>query len=1121
MQINKTVKAVFGVAMAAVLLVGTSASAYTFTSSLKLGSTGTAVKELQKVLNMSADTQVAAAGKVGGPGMETTKFGPATKAALQKFQAKNNLSPLTGATGPGTRAALNAISGGSTTPTTPTTPTQTGPVTAMLATDNPAAGTVLGGQALADLAHFTFNGNGTLSQVTLKRTGLSTSADISNVYLFDGNMRVTDGASVNTNGDIVFSGLNIAVNGSKTLSVKADMAASNTISSVSLGVSLTGFMVSGSSTANTVNIAGNLHYVSAAPNNSSSATLGTQTVSSASINAGSMQYTVWSAPLQVSGRAAWLKGANFRAIGSAPTDAVQNIKLYVDGTAVGSATSVSANGYAFFDFSANPVNLTTGSHTIDVRGDIQKGSNRTVQFSIQNASDLMVTDSQLGTNIVVTSAVSNGAAGTITINAGSVTTTIDPSFQTMTNVTGGATNAVIGKFKLHAYGEDVKVNTLSVTPNVANGVASGSSDLNSLNNVTLFFNGSQVGSSFNWTSGATTVQLGSSLVVPAGSDSILEVRADIVTSDNYNLTSGTVTVSLAAGSSNGQGMSSLSTSINVPASTTATSGLTIQTGSLSVAKNTAYANQSISPNTTGATIGSFVLQNQSSSESVRVTNLAVGLVLTSAGSTNYSNLKTDETSGSGSTPINPSTANAGSTSSNNFSVNFTLAPGATKVINVMSDVSSATGSLAVTLVPTALGASSNVNVTPSSVTGQTITVQTATFGTPTLINSASTTAQYVAAANGSTDGSKAEFNLTSSNGSATVSEAKFVVRGTSTVSGLNTVASVRVGSQTAPIVLATTNSTTLSTSAGSATATISLTSATGVAAGSILLIDSEQILVTTYSSASSVNVTRGYNGTTAATHSNGATVSVMNGVAYFTGLNLSVPNSTAGVNVDVYPTYSSVGTNGVTSGSSSTLSLSYLKYTVGNSTQTSCVASLSCTNNMAEISANAMTVVGSKPTFAIATPSATLSAASTAALDVTVTADAKGDITLVTLPITVGLTGASVSTGSTSNIAVYAGNDLSTNLASSNTAFSAATGSSSTITLTNSGYRISAGQSVVFHVYVTIVGMTSAASGSNSMSTSLSTSGLTWTDTAGGGSAGALTSSLLYGYPTGNAVIRN
>lgn len=79
---------------------------FQFTSDLTAGSTGTTVMYLQMFLNANGFT-VATAG-AGSPGMETSTFGPATRAALAKYQSAQGIAPAVGYFGPITRANVNA-----------------------------------------------------------------------------------------------------------------------------------------------------------------------------------------------------------------------------------------------------------------------------------------------------------------------------------------------------------------------------------------------------------------------------------------------------------------------------------------------------------------------------------------------------------------------------------------------------------------------------------------------------------------------------------------------------------------------------------------------------------------------------------------------------------------------------------------------------------------------------------------------------------------------------------------------------------------------------------------------------------------------------------------------------
>jgi hypothetical protein len=1212
------VAVMFG-AFAVVKTEKAAASTCTITTTLRVGSKGAEVKCLQAGLDNG----------LAGDG----SFGPKTKASVVAWQKSVGLV-ADGVFGAKSRAAWTGVTmtfpagctsgtGFSSTTGQPCTGTvnttlpagctstagfspvtgascstgavgnQTGPVSVMLSSDNPASGYIIANQATADLLHFTFTGSGTVNSVVLQRTGISDQNTLNNVYLYDGTMRLTDGYSFNNSGQMTINGLAIAVNGSKTISVKADVADKNTTANASsLGITLTGFTAAGNS-ATMANVKGNEMTVGVG--NLATVNLNNNTYSAArTVNAGTSAFTIWSAPMQVNTRAIFLKGANFRMTGSAPADALQNMHLYVDGVIVGNPAvmgSITGTNYAMFDFSVAPVSLSTGSHTLELRADVVKGASYKVTVSIQQAADLVLYDPQLGVNVA--SLGNNGgaftanASGEITINAGSASVVVDPTFQSMTNVTGGATNVVIGKFKIHGYGEDVKVSTLDVTPLLLNanegtyttdgsGTCSTSAHCG-LNNLAVYFNGSQVGSSFNWLTGMHEFNLGSQMILPAGVDSFIEIHADLQSTDNHNYTAGTVTVTLPVPSStNAQGQTSHS-SLSFPASSVATSGLTVQTGLLAVAVNGAYPAQTIGPNTANVKIASYTLQNQSSSESVRVTSLALhltkingGVDLTNTGSTtnapavdpnnypaltNFSNLKTSETSGSGATPIQPS-------GSNTFSVDFTIAPGATKTIDVYADTSStaANAQFGTTLVVTSLGLSSNVSISQNgnatAVNGQNITLFAGTFGNAGAVVSSSTAPQYVpAGTTGATNATKATFNFKSVSGTATVSELKFLV---------------------------TTN---------------------------------------TGASVSSVSV-------------GGVTVPVVNGVAYLTGLNISVPNGGSGVNVDAFMTYGPVGTNGNTSGATSKVEMTYIRYQLGGTTTTltggqntmaantivatatagtmpallaaanaitfSSTAALqpgmvvgiknssggtdgvgevqsvtdsthanlislvvpgtaalgattevhffsvpqnaayaSSVNNClgtptvagvtlavgATSGADCMVIVGSKPALTVVDATTQLINGLIKVGSVTVAADTHGDIAINNLPL------AFTSTGHVTADLTTAGNVVIKNAADQstiNTTMGTSTnlsagGTNGRVTMTFvGGYTVSAGNTVTLDIYATTANVTGGPS-ANTLSMNLGSdpSLFTWTDVAGNGTTGAQTGTLIYNFPTNSSIIND
>jgi spore germination protein YaaH len=87
-------------------------SAGALTRNLSLGMVGADVRLLQRALNSDSATVVAASGP-GSPGNETTGFGPATQAAVEKFQLKYGIttaaSSAFGSVGPKTMVKINEI----------------------------------------------------------------------------------------------------------------------------------------------------------------------------------------------------------------------------------------------------------------------------------------------------------------------------------------------------------------------------------------------------------------------------------------------------------------------------------------------------------------------------------------------------------------------------------------------------------------------------------------------------------------------------------------------------------------------------------------------------------------------------------------------------------------------------------------------------------------------------------------------------------------------------------------------------------------------------------------------------------------------------------------------------
>ncbi len=712
----------------------------TFTRNLTIGSTGADVKCLQAVLNQSADTQVASSG-VGSPGSETTYFGSLTKTAVVKFQnkyASEILTPLgltagTGYVGSSTRSKLSTMVGGvSSTPgTTPITGTG---LQVSFASSNPASGTVVDGQGLAPLAAFMFvNGDSADAKITslkFTRVGISPDSTLNNVYLFEGAVRLTDAASV-ASSMITFNNtagvFMVPARSSKTIWVLADVdgAVGETVGvSLSSASSVTS---TATSTSGNFPLNGNLFNLASGTGLATFVVSDTTTPTSADIDPQD-DYTLFQNSVVVGTRSVWLKRIAFRVIGTInKASDVREYELLVDGVKVGSTvSSIDVNDYITFDLSANPLKLETGTRVVKVLADIIGGSNKNVYLSLRSAADVSVTDSQYNVTVKPTkvdtlTSFTVEDAGTQTINSGTLTVTKMTDSPSGNIVNNGA-NMMMAKFQFKAAGERVKVESLRISATVSK------STVGELRNGAVFANGAQVGSTADIaddssTPAYTTYNFGSSLIVEPGTLTVVEVRGDVYDSDGTNnlAANDTIRINIEGGDlNNGQGMTSLVT-VDAPSADVNANTLTVKEGSLSLAKNTAYASQTAVAPVYSYPLAKFNL-TADTSEAVNVTTLQVDLDDVSSYTTNlyvkYGN-QTGTTKSTGA-------------ATNSWSINYNLQAGQTIAIEVYGDVSNlmtAGNGIASLLVSgTTAGSATAVSTNSGNVlAGQTISFSTGSF----------------------------------------------------------------------------------------------------------------------------------------------------------------------------------------------------------------------------------------------------------------------------------------------------------------------------------------------------------------------------------------------------------
>ena len=312
------------------------------------------------------------------------------------------------------------------------TPPPSGSLAVGLASSSPASANIARGARGVTFSKFQFNGGTSASSITtlvVKRIGAGAPGDFDNVYLYDGDARLTSGRSINSStNEVTFSNLNVSVpsNGSKVLSVVGDIAAGAGQGNSNAFEIESAAKISGSTFTGTFPVAGS--YMTNA-----AATVGTVTVDKSGsitdpkigdIGAQIAEFKLTAGTEDISVRRIALYNS-----GSINSANLTNLKLKLNnGTEVATSTGF-VNDIATFVL-ASPVVITNGSNKIfQLFADVTGRKNDTIKISIDNDADLYATGNTYGYGTTVTrtaydnSALNGTDASWCTLLGGTITVT--------------------------------------------------------------------------------------------------------------------------------------------------------------------------------------------------------------------------------------------------------------------------------------------------------------------------------------------------------------------------------------------------------------------------------------------------------------------------------------------------------------------------------------------------------------------------------------------------------------------------------------------------------------------------------------------------------------------------
>lgn len=382
-------------------------------------------------------------------GLVTGYFGPLTRAAVIRYQEKYaseilasvGLSAGTGFVGPSTRAKFNAQYGGAVSGGTPGQPpvvVGSGQIGVYLAPNTPAASVAPAGASNVPFLAVNLTAPATgavrVDSMIVHRTGVGASTDFDNVYLYEGNTRLTTGRSVNSStNNAEFHSLNLTVPAgtTRTILVTADTASAAAAGNVNAFELVSASSVVGSGpVAGTFPIRGNNISIAAA--SAGTITIDTPVdgsnpkVGETNVKIGSFRVTVGAA------EDVELRRIAFFQAGSISRAGLSNLRLNYLGQTLATVSGLDSRDLAVFAL-ATPFLIEKGnSRTFEIWADIGSSTknNDTVKFYIDENTDVYAVGRTYGHGAAVTATALDGTTADteevdVTVQGGQVTITFN------------------------------------------------------------------------------------------------------------------------------------------------------------------------------------------------------------------------------------------------------------------------------------------------------------------------------------------------------------------------------------------------------------------------------------------------------------------------------------------------------------------------------------------------------------------------------------------------------------------------------------------------------------------------------------------------------------------------